>query len=103
MRTLQSWLAWHLIYIPSVCVISIAAGAHTTFILATPNEKLSELERYPEVEPTEECLICNKADEDDDGATLLECEKVSVTLAGSSHLLNLLAPRSVRTRTTFTA
>lgn len=54
---------------------SIAAGAHTTLFIATPNTKLSERERYPEVDSVEECIVCEKADEDE-GATLLECEKV---------------------------
>lgn len=58
-----------------IVTYSIAAGAHTTFFLATPNNKLSDVERYPEVEPTEECQVC-KSGEDEEGRTLLECEKV---------------------------
>jgi hypothetical protein len=44
---------------------------------------LSELERYPEVDSIEECLVCTKPDEEDDGATLLECEKVCFFLSRS--------------------
>lgn len=78
-------LSWRLTYLYIAYPLSVAAGAHTTFFLATPNEKLSELDRYPEVEPTEECLICNKADDEDDGATLLECEKVRVLFLPSTY------------------
>ena len=55
---------------------SIAAGAHTTLFVASPNDKLSELNRHPEVDSIEECLVCQKPDEEEDGITLLECEKV---------------------------
>jgi len=56
-------------------VFDIAAGAHTTFFLASPNGKLSDRERYPEVDSIEECLVCKKPDDEEGGATLLECEK----------------------------
>ncbi|KAF8318741.1 RCC1/BLIP-II [Clavulina sp. PMI_390] len=59
-----------------ISVFSVAAGAHTTLFLAAPNDKLSELERYPEVDPVEQCMVCKKVDEnEEDGPTLLECEK----------------------------
>jgi len=55
-------------------VFQIAAGAHTSFFLARPNDKLSDLDRYPEVDSPEVCTVCH-FDKDDEGADLLECEK----------------------------
>ncbi|KAF8327774.1 regulator of chromosome condensation 1/beta-lactamase-inhibitor protein II [Cantharellus anzutake] len=54
-------------------VFQIAAGAHTSFFLARPNQALSDLDRYPEVEPSEDCQVCRK--NEGDGSDLLECEK----------------------------
>ncbi len=53
----------------------IAAGQNTTFFLASPNEKLSNLPRHPEeVEAPDVCVVCNEDKGDDDPP--LECEKV---------------------------
>lgn len=55
--------------------ISIAAGQNTTYFLAKPNDKMSELPRHPdEVEHPEECIVCGK---DEEGNSPLICEKVS--------------------------
>ncbi|KAI5116931.1 hypothetical protein M0805_005564 [Coniferiporia weirii] len=57
-----------------VDVIDVAAGQNTTFFLARPNERLSELPRHPElVDSPEECVVCNKDRGEDDSP--LECEK----------------------------
>lgn len=55
---------------------SVAAGQNTTFFLARPNEKLSELPRHPmQLEGVPEtCVICEEEKGDDDSP--LECEKV---------------------------
>ncbi|KAG9308047.1 regulator of chromosome condensation 1/beta-lactamase-inhibitor protein II [Chiua virens] len=54
-------------------IFSLAAGQHTTLFLAKPNEKFSDLPRYPDVDAPELCLVCNKDNGDDDPA--LECDK----------------------------
>lgn len=53
----------------------MAAGQNTTFFIAKPGEKLSDMPRHPyDMEAPELCVICN-LDTGDDGS-LLECEKV---------------------------
>ncbi|OCH96269.1 RCC1/BLIP-II protein [Obba rivulosa] len=55
-------------------VLQVAAGQNTTFFLAKPNAKLSDLPRHPfEVEAPDACVVCGKDNGDDD--PLLECEK----------------------------
>ncbi|EMD39122.1 hypothetical protein CERSUDRAFT_46878, partial [Gelatoporia subvermispora B] len=55
-------------------VLQIAPAQNTTFFLAKPNEKLSDLPRHPlEVEAPEACVVCGQDTGDDD--PLLECEK----------------------------
>jgi len=57
-----------------VDLFQIAAGQNTTFFLASPNEKLSNLPRHPEeVEAPDVCVVCNEDKGDDDPP--LECEK----------------------------
>lgn len=58
------------------CFNSIAASQNTTFFLARPNEKLSDLPRHPEaVDSPDECVVCNTDRGEDDSP--LECEKVA--------------------------
>ncbi|THG99799.1 hypothetical protein EW026_g2605 [Hermanssonia centrifuga] len=55
-------------------VIQIAAGQNTTFFLAKPSDKLSDLPRHPvDVEPPEVCVVCNEDNGDDDSP--LACDK----------------------------
>ncbi|GBE86634.1 predicted protein [Sparassis crispa] len=55
-------------------VFQIAAGQNTTFFLAGPNEKMSNLPRHPvDVDAPELCVLCNKDNGDDDAP--LECDK----------------------------
>ena len=55
---------------------SVAAGAFCTFFLARPNDKLSDIPRYPlEIPSSSICLICNVDRGPDD--FLLECEKAN--------------------------
>ncbi|KAI0692446.1 RCC1 BLIP-II [Cytidiella melzeri] len=55
-------------------VFQVAAGQNTTFFLAKPNDKLSDLPRYPiDMEPPELCVLCEQDTGEDD--SLLECEK----------------------------
>lgn len=59
----------------SCSTVSIAAGQNTTCLLATPNQKLSDLPRHPfEVNPPPACVGCGKDNGEDDDP--LECEKV---------------------------
>lgn len=63
----------------AICLITrdnrIAAGQNTTFFLAKPSDKLSDLPRHPaDVEPPEVCVVCNEDNGDDDSP--LECDKV---------------------------
>ncbi|THH16847.1 hypothetical protein EW146_g3855 [Bondarzewia mesenterica] len=52
-------------------IIDIAAGQNTTYFLATPNEKLSDLPRHPaDLEAPEVCVECKKDDGDP-----LACDK----------------------------
>ncbi|KAI0718012.1 RCC1/BLIP-II [Cerioporus squamosus] len=55
-------------------VIQVAAGQNTTFILARPNEKFSDLPRHPiDVNPPDICVVCDQDNGDDDAP--LECDK----------------------------
>ncbi|TCD61797.1 hypothetical protein EIP91_007883 [Steccherinum ochraceum] len=55
-------------------VIQLAPAQNTTFFLAAPNEKLSDLPRHPlDMEAPELCVVCNKDLGDEDSP--LECEK----------------------------
>ena len=61
-----------------------AAGAHTTYFLARPNDKLSELPIHPELSDLSElCIVCEQEKGEDDSP--LECEKVCTPFF--SHLL----------------
>jgi hypothetical protein len=52
---------------------SIAAGQNTTYFLARPNEKLSDLPRHPEeVEHADDCASCGQEKAEDP----IVCEKV---------------------------
>lgn len=54
----------------------VAAGQNTTFMLARPNDKLSDLPRHPdEVGTEDECLVCHK---DKKGDSPIVCEKVPI-------------------------
>ena len=55
--------------------VRIAAAQHTTFFLASPSEKLSDLPRHPvEVDSPEACVVCHKETDEDDAP--LACDKV---------------------------
>ena len=55
--------------------ISIAAGQNTTFFLARPNDKFSDLPRHPaDLDTPQDCIICSQDNGDDDSP--LECDKV---------------------------
>lgn len=55
-------------------VFQVAAGHNTTFFLAVPNEKFSDLPRHPiDLEGPELCVICSRDTGDDDSP--LECDK----------------------------
>ncbi|KAI0730901.1 RCC1/BLIP-II [Earliella scabrosa] len=57
-------------------VIQVAAGQNTTFILARPNDKFSDLPRHPlDVNPPDICVVCDQDTGDDDAP--LECDKAS--------------------------
>jgi len=63
----------------NVTEISIAAGQNTTFFLARPNDKLSDLPRHPaDLDTPQECIVCSQDNGDDDSP--LECDKVPVPL-----------------------
>ena len=56
-------------------VISIAAGQNTTFFLARPNDKYSDLPRHPvDLDTPQECIVCCQDNGEDDSP--LECDKV---------------------------
>jgi len=60
-------------------IFSIAAGQNTTFFLAKPSSKLSDLPRHPvDVHPSPECIVCGIDEGDDDAA--LQCDKVSTSV-----------------------
>jgi len=55
-------------------VYDISAGQNTTFFLARPNDKFSDLPRHPvDLEAPAECVKCQKDHGDDDSP--LECDK----------------------------
>lgn len=55
-------------------IFSVAAGAHTVYFLARPNDGLSDLPAYPDVhDQPETCVICNTEKGEEDSP--LECEK----------------------------
>jgi hypothetical protein len=61
---------------PLIVHFSIAAGQNTTFFLAKPSSKMSDLPRHPvDVNPSPECVVCGIDEGDDDAA--LQCDKVS--------------------------
>lgn len=61
----------------------MAAGQNTTFLLAKPDEKLSDMPRHPlDMEAPELCVLCNQDTGDD--PSLLECEKVNNFVLPSS-------------------
>ena len=54
----------------------VAGGQNTTFILARPNDKFSDLPRHPlDVNPPDICVVCDQDTGDDDAP--LECDKAS--------------------------
>ncbi|EPQ56793.1 hypothetical protein GLOTRDRAFT_92642 [Gloeophyllum trabeum ATCC 11539] len=63
-----------------VDVFDVAAGQNTTFVLAKPNAKFSDLPRHPaEVDAPEFCLVCGKDNGDDDSP--LACDKLRLLRA----------------------
>lgn len=57
---------------------SIAAGQNTTFFLAKPNSKMSDLPRHPlEVDTPAACVACGMEDEGEEEEQALQCDKVS--------------------------
>ncbi|PVF92999.1 RCC1/BLIP-II protein [Serendipita vermifera] len=55
-------------------IFSIAAGAHTVYFVATPNDALSDLPAHPELQDQQEtCAVC-KTDKGENDSPL-ECEK----------------------------
>ena len=71
-------------------VYSIAAGQNTTFFLAKPSSKMSDLPRHPvDVNPSPECVVCC-IDEGNDEA-VLQCDKVSYVASRCSCLLTGVA------------
>ncbi|GJE93212.1 RCC1/BLIP-II protein [Phanerochaete sordida] len=55
-------------------ILQVAAGQNTTFFIAKPSEKLSDLPRHPfEMEAPELCVVCNQDTGDD--PNLLVCER----------------------------
>ena len=63
-------------------ITSIAAGQNTTFFLARPNEKLSDLPRHPaDLDTPQECIVCCHDNGEDDSP--LECDKVHACLPRS--------------------
>jgi hypothetical protein len=58
-----------------VALRSIVAGQNTTYFLATPSDKLSDLPRHPaDFDAPDLCVHCNEDTGDDDAP--LECDKV---------------------------
>ena len=54
---------------------SVAGGQNTTYFIAKPSDKVSDLPRHPdEVEHSEDCCVCGK-DEGEENYPLI-CEKV---------------------------
>ena len=65
--------------IPTHRVLSIAPGQNTTFFLARPNDKYSDLPRHPvDLDTPQDCIVCSQDNGDDDSP--LECDKVLVPL-----------------------
>jgi hypothetical protein len=59
-----------------VDVFAIAAGQNTTFFLAKPNSKMSDLPRHPlEVDTPAACVACGKEDEGEEEEQALQCDK----------------------------
>jgi len=55
-------------------IIDVAAGQNTTFFLAKPNDKFSDLPRHPvELEVSSDCVRCHRDNGDDDSP--LACDK----------------------------
>ncbi len=80
----------------------IAAGQNTSYILAHPNDKYSDLPRHPaEIDVPDFCFVCEKDNGDDD--PLLECEKVRLSSDRHCVDLELTSPFSVITRSTSNA
>ena len=76
--------------------LRVAAGQNTTFILARPNEKFSELPRHPfDVNPPEICVVCDRDNGEDDSP--LECDKVGSITATLPHVP--LTSQSLRSAT----
>lgn len=66
---------------------SIAAGQNTTYFLATPSDKLSDLPRHPaDLEAPEVCLVCHK-----DSGDPLACDKVRFPSCLCLHFSALLS------------
>lgn len=74
----------------------IAAGQNTSYILAHPNDKYSDLPRHPaEIDVPDFCFVCETDNGDED--PLLECEKVRLS-SDKHYVLELMSPLSVTTR-----
>lgn len=64
--------------IPICRVTSIAAGQNTTFFLARPNDKYSDLPRHPaDLDTPQDCIVCSQDNGEDDSP--LECDKVPIS------------------------
>ena len=64
--------------------LRVAGAQNTSFILARPNEKFSDLPRHPyEVNPPDICVVCDQDNGDDDSP--LECDKVRRLAFPSPH------------------
>jgi len=54
-------------------VFQVAGGQNTTYFLANPNEKLTDLPRHPaDLDSPDQCIACNA---EDDATPLLACDK----------------------------
>jgi len=59
-----------------VDVFAIAGGQNTTFFLAKPNSKMSDLPRHPiDVNPPSVCVGCGKEGEEEEEDQALQCDK----------------------------
>ena len=64
----------------------MAAGQNTTFFLARPNDKFSDLPRHPaDLDTPQDCIVCSQDNGDDDSP--LECDKVPFDLLPSPKAL----------------
>ena len=61
-----------------ISISSVAAGQNTTFLLARPNDKFSDLPRHPvDLDTPQDCIVCAHDNGEDDSP--LECDKVLIS------------------------